>query len=293
MHKSMSFYRDEMLITEIGITSKQFLRAGGAILGQSDSSSSTWHLSNCDSATTLLGFPSVPSRCRYLAYGFREVNANLPVLGFTGQRLDNFTGYYPLGNGHRFYSPFLMRFIQADALSPFSEGGINPYAYCANDPINRHDPSGRLFEWLRRGVSRLNRWLSPPTSPSDRRISLSRSEISIDIEPQLPQVTEALRETLINATADIIFDTVADVVRPVIAARELIGERWNALPQQVRSAAIVVTLGTFTPSVGLAVLAAVRTGTFLPLSPIEGYRLLFSEPTAAQRSALGMRRNSF
>ncbi|WP_409262888.1 RHS repeat-associated core domain-containing protein [Pseudomonas putida] len=56
--------------------------------------------------------------------------------------VDRLTGCYHLGNGRRTYNPVLMRFHSADSLSPFSEGGLNAYAYCGGDPINRVDPSG-------------------------------------------------------------------------------------------------------------------------------------------------------
>lgn len=71
-----------------------------------------------------------------------------PLLGFTGQPRDPLTGCYHLGNGHRTYNPVLMRFHSADRLSPFGEGGINAYAYCVGDPVNRHDPSGRFPQFL-------------------------------------------------------------------------------------------------------------------------------------------------
>ncbi|MEE4636302.1 RHS repeat-associated core domain-containing protein [Pseudomonas alliivorans] len=35
-----------------------------------------------------------------------------------------------------------MRFNQPDNLSPFGRGGLNAYAYCLGDPVNRGDPSG-------------------------------------------------------------------------------------------------------------------------------------------------------
>ncbi|AUH51035.1 hypothetical protein CXB49_09530 [Chromobacterium sp. ATCC 53434] len=66
------------------------------------------------------------------------------VLGFNGQRLDPVGSATHLGNGYRAYSPALMRFHSPDSLSPFGAGGVNPYAYCAGDPVNRADPSGHL-----------------------------------------------------------------------------------------------------------------------------------------------------
>lgn len=50
-----------------------------------------------------------------------------------------------LGNGYRLFNPGLMRFHSADSFSPFAKGGLNAYAYCGNDPVNRVDPSGRFF----------------------------------------------------------------------------------------------------------------------------------------------------
>jgi RHS repeat-associated protein len=69
---------------------------------------------------------------------------NSCVLGFNGGRLDPVSGTTHLGNGYRAYSPALMRFNCPDTMSPFGMGGINPYAYCTGDPINRADPSGHM-----------------------------------------------------------------------------------------------------------------------------------------------------
>ena len=66
------------------------------------------------------------------------------LIGFNGERKDPVTGVYHLGNGYRVYNPNIMRFQSCDSMSPFEKGGINSYAYCFNDPVNRRDPSGHV-----------------------------------------------------------------------------------------------------------------------------------------------------
>lgn len=107
---------------------------------------STLLLSTDRQQSVMRGRPSEPRT--YSPYG--EVKpAPIPGLAFCGQKRDPLTGNYSLGNGHRVYSPTLMRFQSPDALSPFQLGGINAYGYCVGDPVNRTDPSGRS-PWLRR-----------------------------------------------------------------------------------------------------------------------------------------------
>lgn len=78
----------------------------------------------------------------YTPYGLES--ALQGCLGFTGQlRAGGLHGYL-LGNGYRFYDPMLMRFYSPDALSPFSMGGLNCYAYCSGDPVNFSDPTGHM-----------------------------------------------------------------------------------------------------------------------------------------------------
>jgi RHS repeat-associated protein len=72
------------------------------------------------------------------------VSPSQSLLGFNGERQDTVLGGYPLGNGYRLYNPALRRFTAPDSMSPFGQGGINPYAYCEGDPINHTDPTGHF-----------------------------------------------------------------------------------------------------------------------------------------------------
>ncbi len=66
------------------------------------------------------------------------------IPGFTGARLDLCLLGYSLGSGYRVYLPSLMRLCSPDSMSPFDAGGIHPYVYCFDDPVNQRDPSGHV-----------------------------------------------------------------------------------------------------------------------------------------------------
>lgn len=89
-------------------------------------------------------FARMTQRVAYLPFGWSLVGGR-GCLGFAGQWQELGAGLYLPGNGYRGYSPALGRFLQPDAGSPFLQGGIHAYAYCAADPINRADYNGRSF----------------------------------------------------------------------------------------------------------------------------------------------------
>lgn len=99
------------------------------------------------------GVARAPRSISYNPYGFSHSGGkDQPSLKFNAAYIEPM-GLYLLGNGVRAYSPQLMRFCSTDALSPFHRGGLNAYAYCLGDPVNRNDPSGRtakLIKWFGR-----------------------------------------------------------------------------------------------------------------------------------------------
>ncbi|MNH08192.1 hypothetical protein D3C81_785160 [compost metagenome] len=90
----------------------------------------------------------------YTAYGHSWGMPGL-LLGFNGEQRNGLLHGYALGNGHRFYSPVLMRFYSPDRLSPFEKGGLNAYCYCEGDPLNNSDPTGRVKTGLTAEFKRL------------------------------------------------------------------------------------------------------------------------------------------
>ncbi|WP_082428421.1 RHS repeat-associated core domain-containing protein [Pseudomonas sp. NBRC 111119] len=80
----------------------------------------------------------------YTVYGYQGQTSGRTWLGYTGQYLDRRLQGYPLGAGHRYYSPALMRFVSSDVHSPFGKGGLNAYVYCLGNPVVLSDPTGQV-----------------------------------------------------------------------------------------------------------------------------------------------------
>ncbi|MHC8388498.1 RHS repeat domain-containing protein [Pseudomonas sp. MDT2-39-1] len=87
----------------------------------------------------------------YTAHGADDENAQSRV-GFAGELRDTVTGLYHPGS-YRPYDPELMLFLAPDSASPLGDGGLNRYAYCGGDPVNRVDPDGHSFwKWFLTGI---------------------------------------------------------------------------------------------------------------------------------------------
>ncbi|ATV19618.1 RHS repeat-associated core domain-containing protein [Pseudomonas avellanae] len=145
-HEAVSrFYQKSRLTVEIqGAVRRRVFHGEGCLLAElgMDGSILRVDLLGTDMQSSVLEAVSGQERqsLAYSPYGHREQGG--PFSGFNGERADPVTGHYLLGNGYRAFNPVLMRFNSPDSLSPFGRGGLNAYAYCQGDPVNRSDPSG-------------------------------------------------------------------------------------------------------------------------------------------------------
>ena len=161
------FYCDSQLTTEIGGgETLSIVQHEGQLLAQQRRQRG--EINNSMLATDLqnsvLGAHQANSKraMAYSPYGFHRCDSGLTsLLGFNGQRPDPLTGHYLLGNGYRAFNPVLMRFNSPDDLSPFDEGGLNAYVYCAGDPVNRSDSTGHFFSAIATAFTKIKaRYLS-------------------------------------------------------------------------------------------------------------------------------------
>lgn len=158
------FYCKTRLATEIqGLARCSIVQQGDLLLAQQKRLGGTLEtalLATDQQRSVMHTVGGFPLPIVYSPYGHRRAESGLTsLLGFNGERPDTVTGYYLLGNGNRAFNPSLMRFTSPDRLSPFGEGGLNPYAYCLGDPVNMSDPTGNIpgrvpwFKWTTRRVA--------------------------------------------------------------------------------------------------------------------------------------------
>jgi len=74
-------------------------------------------------------------------------------IGFAGMLRDPTTGLY--FDHARVYSPWEERFLSEDPSG--EQGGLNPYDYCGDDPVNRLDPTGLSWipNWVKTAVNKV------------------------------------------------------------------------------------------------------------------------------------------
>ena len=149
----LRFYQRDQWVTAIqGNVVTSLLRNNHQALAQLDPTGTSLLATDLSGSTISLVKPLHPvNNVVSSPYGYsRSLDSAGALVGFNGESPEAITGHYLLGNGHRAYNPVLMRFNSPDSLSPFAKGGINAYAYCSGDPVNRRDPTGRFFtQWLK------------------------------------------------------------------------------------------------------------------------------------------------
>ncbi|WP_434696587.1 RHS repeat-associated core domain-containing protein [Pseudomonas sp. Z1-14] len=143
------FYLQNRLSSEIqGSVQRSVFQHDDQLLAQQQCQNEvreTYLLATDQRRSVLKGLDATqPHSLAYTAYGHGSENGLLSLLGFNGERPDPVTGHYLLGNGYRAFNPVLMRFHSPDNLSPFGKGGLNAYAYCLGDPVNKTDPTGHF-----------------------------------------------------------------------------------------------------------------------------------------------------
>lgn len=153
------FYNNDRVATEIkGNTAYRVFETDNAVLAQLTTTPrgvETALITHDDKRSTLATLTGEQhTSVAYTAAGYSPADEQR-VLGFNGERDDKTTGHYLLGNGYRAFNPVLMRFNSPDSWSPFGDGGINAYAYCAGDPVNRTDPTGHSWLSLFKGIGNI------------------------------------------------------------------------------------------------------------------------------------------
>lgn len=147
--RSACFYQNGRVFTQQNeLSTRTIFQHPAGLLAQLNAGTKAGHsllaVNNSNTVATLCA-PEDNEQRRYTAYGeFVARDASHNPLALNGEPLDVATGCYLLGNGYRLFNPTLMRFISPDSLSPFERGGLNAYAYCAGDPVNKVDPSGHF-----------------------------------------------------------------------------------------------------------------------------------------------------
>lgn len=82
-------------------------------------------------------------------YGDIAYNDGLQKYKYNGKELDRMHGLNFYDYDARQYDPLLCMFTQTDPLAE-KYYGVNPYAYCANNPINAIDTDGRYITYFNR-----------------------------------------------------------------------------------------------------------------------------------------------
>ncbi|WP_170843534.1 RHS repeat-associated core domain-containing protein [Luteibacter sp. UNCMF331Sha3.1] len=135
---------------------RRYVRATGVAIAETHqigATSNTWLLGTDPQGSVVTEYGDAARTRVYEAHGWRNLDDAQARTAFAGEVAESTGGYYLLGE--RLYCPVLRRFLSVDPVSPFDDGGLNRYAYCLGDPINRIDPSGNASEAMADAISGL------------------------------------------------------------------------------------------------------------------------------------------
>ncbi|MCP2076195.1 UNVERIFIED_ORG: RHS repeat-associated protein [Pseudomonas lini] len=224
------FYCGDRVATELaGDTVRTVFEAESAVLAQqttNEGGQETTLIAHDDKRSTLLSLranEAEPETTAYTAFGHSPVDkSSQRVLGFNGERPDKNSGFYLLGNGYRAFNTVLMRFNSPDNRSPFGEGGINAYAYCAGDPVNRTDPFGHSWMSPFKGIANMFWRKGPERWTVGQYAIVTDSETKIKLHTRLHPddpftLTGVYRKKGGNVTKEKIFEKAQGHNKKVIA----------------------------------------------------------------------------
>ncbi|MDF3929714.1 hypothetical protein D3C76_710460 [compost metagenome] len=150
----MHFYQNGHLASEISAQGHRQILWAQEIPAAQLAQSKQVNLLSIDRANSVLGI--LHEAVSLSPYGYLPPQAIKTLILFNGQWRDPFSQMDILGNGHRPFNTTLRRFCAPDLLqSPFGDGGVNSYAYCENDPINKIDSSGQASTLIIRALKGL------------------------------------------------------------------------------------------------------------------------------------------
>lgn len=205
------FYNDTRIATEIeGDRKSRFFETDSQPLAlQQHGSLPGTTLLATDQQTSVLNGVSPEGALHAQAYspfGHHPIGTSLNGAGFNGEQPEPLTGHYLLGQGYRAFNPVLMRFNSPDSWSPFGDGGINAYAYCDNDPLNKVDPTGHfpnIWKGLKNLFGRVPKKMRPTSAGAttvQRRKPGYTGVSRIPLGPKRPPGTSQSEAILSQAT---------------------------------------------------------------------------------------------
>lgn len=154
---SRRFYVGSQVINELGVDGAllTLVRNTSGVFAQSRLSQSIRSvlLTGSDGQGSVrVEFDGETRLVSYAAHGSDDGTA-LSRVGYAGELRDVENDLYMPGS-YRPYDSVLMLFLAPDSASPLGAGGLNRYAYCGADPVNRVDPDGHsIWGWIGAGLS--------------------------------------------------------------------------------------------------------------------------------------------